>query len=358
MTTPSTEREPLPWWRYIGPWPLRPITMGIFITFLTLVTSASLFRVDSAFRLSVAIVLTGLLSTALLWVAEHYARSISRSFAGYLLVVLILSCTVTTIRSLSDSLVEFQRFGEWGNFAFSVIRSFVVALILLAILGINSRRLQRQIDRTQQALDIVKAQANSLLVADETVRQQVASVLHDRVQAGLIGACMQIQSTLPRVDDREAALLTKVIDSLEQLRGLDIRRAVRSLSPNLREVDMQSALEDLADTYSPGMTTSLNINIGIAPYEVRLGAYRIIEQALLNSALHGQATHCEISLDERDGVLELRVTDDGSGVSDQATSGLGSTLISTWCRTLQGTWSRESPSDGGTLVRARLPLLS
>ena len=188
------------------------------------------------------------------------------------------------------------------------------------------------------------------------MRQQVASALHDRVQAGLIGACLQLQSVIPRVGEGEAELLEKVIDSLEELRGLDVRRAVRSLSPNLREVDLESALTDLTETYSPGMVTLLDIEVTSAPYETRLGAYRIVEQSLLNSAMHGHASECEVSIRERAGVLDVFVRDNGAGLPDVVVAGLGSTLVSTWCHTLGGTWSRESLAHGGTLVHARLPV--
>lgn len=358
MTTPLTGPEHLPWWRYVGPWPLRPGAMLIFIILASLVSSGAAITAESLPRYAVAAVASGLLGAGMLWLAERYARPFVRTPVGYVLILSLGGIASTAIRYLTDTAVEYEQISGPANFTASVTRNVLIAVLVLAILGVNSYRLQLQVNQTQDALAIVRAQSQSLLQADETVRQQVAAALHDRVQAGLIGACMQLQSVISRVGLREADLITRVIDSLEELRGLDVRRAVRSLSPNLREVDLQSALQELTENYSPGMTTRISIDGGTAPYEVRLGAYRIIEQSLMNSAMHGHAAHCEVSIHERPDALDVEIADDGVGLPDEVSPGLGSTLISTWCRTLDGSWSRESLPSGGTLVRARLKIPS
>lgn len=354
--TASTDPDRLPWWRYAGPWPLRPWAMLVLIGMIHLAVSADDIRVETLTRYAIGIALASVVGFAILWSADRFLQPFVRNPLGYLTVIIILGISLSIVRYATGTQVEYDRLSDTADFAASVTRNVVVALIILAILGVNSRRLQFQVDQTQHALSLVRSQAEALLAADETVRQQVATALHDRVQAGLIGACLQLQSALPHVDERESSLITKVIDSLEELRALDVRRAVRSLSPNLREVDFQSALEDLTETYSPGMVTSLDIAVPSAPYEARLGAYRIIEQSLLNSAMHGHARHCDVSLRETDGLLLVTITDDGVGLPAVTKPGLGSTLISTWCRTLDGSWTRESLETGGTIVTAQLSL--
>lgn len=356
MTTPLTAPERLPWWRYLGPWPLRPITFGFIIFVLIIVSSVSAITFDTLAQYIGTAVTAAIVCGLILRVADRYFPGWVRRMSGYLTVVLIMSVTIVLLRNLIGTSITWDFVGPTGNFVLATIRNALVALIILAILGVSSRRLQHEIKQTQQALDVVRAQAAALLEADETVRQQVAAALHDRVQAGLIGACMQLQSIVPRMHDRDADLITRVIDSLEEIRGLDVRRAVRSLSPNLREVDLQSAIQELSETYGPAMTTTLEINAENAPYEVKLGAYRIIEQSLLNSAIHGHATHCEVSIHTHDRALTVTIVDDGTGLPAESTPGLGSTLISTWCRTLDGSWSRESRADGGAIVTARLAM--
>lgn len=356
MTTPPTEPDRLRWWRYLGPWPLRPAAMVVIITLATLLTSSALLRRENIPLFLLSALAAGLVGGGVLWLISRYASAFVRTWPGYLLAILIAASLVVVVRNYTGTIIDYPGFSQAADLAFALLRTSLAALVILALLGASSRRLQVQVDRTQAALDIVRAQASALLQADETVRQQVAATLHDRVQAGLIGACLQLQSILPRVGPGDADLVRRIIASLEELRALDIRRAVRSLSPNLREVDLLSALEDLCETYRPGLDTRLEVAVQGLPYEVRLGAYRIAEQSLLNSVMHGRATTCQVSIRPVDGRVEIDVRDDGVGVPATATPGLGSTLITTWCRTLDGHWSREAAPGGGTIVRATLPL--
>lgn len=128
------------------------------------------------------------------------------------------------------------------------------------------------------------------------------------------------------------------------------------MSPNLQDVDMATALEELAETWAPGMAIEVVVD-GKVPrdHDLRLGVYRIVEQALLNAASHGHARTCAISVQVKDDVV-IQVDDDGSGLPDNPTPGLGSTLIATWCRTLNGSWRWEESPAGGVRLRASLPL--
>ena len=82
--------------------------------------------------------------------------------------------------------------------------------------------------------------------------------------------------------------------------------------------------------------------------DVLLASYRIVEQGILNSAVHGSATRCEVRISEDDGRVRVRVTDNGRGVST-TTPGLGSALITTWTRVLDGEWSLTSDENGTSL---------
>jgi len=52
----------------------------------------------------------------------------------------------------------------------------------------------------------------------------------------------------------------------------------------------------------------------------------------------------------------IGVDDDGLGLADDVTAGLGSALLDTWCRTLGGSWRWEVSSLGGVRTYAVLPL--
>jgi len=355
MTTPSTDADRLRWWQWIGPWPLRPLAVGVLAGLFALATTSYSLTVESAPRTIASALAVGVASGVTMWLFRRFAsRQVSR-MPGYALAVISVSFTAVLVRTATGTILEFPNFEPAANFAFTWLRALVFAFIMLALLGASQRRLQQQVDRVDAALAVTQAQAEALLAADEEVRHQVSLLLHDRVQAGLIAACLQLRRTLGS-DELRDEQVRQVADNLEQLRALDVRRAVHALSPNLREVDLLTALDELADTYRPAMTIDITAPDDPAiPESLRLGIYRIVEQALLNAAVHGNAPRCSVRVEEKGHDVLLVIADDGEGLAAEVKPGFGSTLIDTWCRALGGTWSRSAASPG-TRVRVSLPV--
>ena len=175
MTTLSTEPDRLPWWRYAGPWPLRPGAMAIVIALATVVSSAPVITFDNMALYLFTAAASGLAGGGLLLFAQRYLQPFAETSVGYILILSAVATGLTSIRYITGTEVSYEFLGAAGNVIASITRSMVVALIILAILGVNARRLQRQVDQTEQALSLVRAQAEALLEADETVRQQVAA---------------------------------------------------------------------------------------------------------------------------------------------------------------------------------------
>ena len=61
----------------------------------------------------------------------------------------------------------------------------------------------------------------------------------------------------------------------------------------------------------------------------------------------------EISVGQRDGLLEVEITDDGKGGADPTGSGLAG--LRRRVEALDGTLTVESPAGGPTTIRAELP---
>ena len=92
-----------------------------------------------------------------------------------------------------------------------------------------------------------------------------------------------------------------------------------------------------------------------AAYEVAI--YRIAQEALTNVAKHAQASLCIIRL-ACDGALVLEIRDDGVGIAQNRTSGVGLHSMVERAEELGGTCTVTSGKGGGTTVRASLPLRS
>lgn len=356
MTTYTTEPKRRRWWSYLGPWPLYPVAVGGMMSIIAFVSQIYRFTPVNALPAGANAVLFGIFLGGLMWLANRFLPRVVANLWGYLAVLVIITALGGIVRLLQGSLLEYSTLPAIGQFSLYFWRAMPLVIGIQILMGVSQDRLQRQVIATQEALRAVELQSAALLKADEEIRRSVATVLHDRVQAGLLAACLRLQLTR---DTRPADLdvnLDRVIDELEELRSIDVRRAVRALSPNLQDLDLQTSLDDLTDAFRPAVDVRVMVAGNCNPDpQARLAIYRIAEQALMNAVSHGEASTVHIEVDRVDGHAVVTITDDGHGVREGASAGFGTTVIDTWCRTLRGTWTRAARPEGGTIVIARIP---
>jgi signal transduction histidine kinase len=96
------------------------------------------------------------------------------------------------------------------------------------------------------------------------------------------------------------------------------------------------------------------VSVDRLPSDVEATAYFVVAEALTNVAKHARAEHAEVTVELDDGMLRVRVRDDGVGGARPEGSGLvglGDRLA-----VVHGELRVESPADGGTLVAAAIPV--
>jgi signal transduction histidine kinase len=354
--------------RILGPWPLRPVlitvVMALYLSGIRNSERIASGNFDIAWltegtSVSVLIAITcGLvLQIGVLWQRRFGVRVVS-----YVVFVLLASVTMIALRIIVGD-VDSAALDNIPTVVGAVLRLAVAMFLMLIITGRADEKLASQVVHTQSALNLARAQQDILLQGDEFTRRQISGALHDRVQARLIAACLELQMVDVDKPKETRQTLDRTVAQLEEIRSVDVRRIARALSPSLSEVDLESALDELALQYEPGMKSTITVDSVIESKETRppanvlLGAYRIIEQALLNSAGHGAARLCEIDVRVEDDVLELTVKDDGRGFSGPPNmTGFGSTLMTTWAQSLGGSWTWQNGKTAGAVLSAQLAL--
>jgi signal transduction histidine kinase len=216
----------------------------------------------------------------------------------------------------------------------------------------ESRELRRQVDTLKESRSaILDVEANEL--------RRIERDLHDGAQQRLVMLTIDLGLASERIDTDPEAARQLVLEGQEQARQAlaELRDLVRGIAPAiLLDRGLVPALGSIA-ARGPVPTT---IQSDLAPGErlpdaVERAAYFVVAEALTNVAKHSKAHRCEIRC-RRDGShLVAEVWDDGVGGA-AIESGGGLAGLASRVAGVDGTFAVSSPADGGTLVRAELPV--
>ena len=368
----SQNRDELRWWQYIGPWPLRAwvgfwgagaVNLIAGLSVQRAAVTAHPFSETPRIMLPVALG-SGAFALYLLLIGRALPKRTPRHLATYLVIILggtLIAAVVTFAINRVFGVVGVE---EARYLPYQSLRMWLWSVFLLAVAGLTVRRRSRQTEIAERALAVSLEQQSVMLVNEERSRRQIALLLHDRVQAGLMTACLELRMAIAPDAEVDRARVDEIIARLDDIRGMDVRHAARTLSPDLVNVDLHTALQELARMYEPGLRTLIEISpsitgaAGSIPADSLLACYRILEQGLLNAVVHGGATQCSLTLGLADeSRLALSLVDNGGGLPPAGlTPGFGSTIIDSWCRVLEGTWALVSVQGGGARLTAQIPL--
>ena len=207
--------------------------------------------------------------------------------------------------------------------------------------------------------------SRKLIEAQEQERTRIGRELHDDIGQRLAMVAVQLQQVhedslvLPQVRNRMGELKKEIsgiaddIQSLShelhsaKLQYLGIAGAIKGFCREFGEqqkveVDFQS--HDLPSPLSP---------------DISLGLFRVLQEALHNSAKHSGVRHFEVRLWGTSDEIHLTVKDSGVGFDREAAKesrGLGLISMGERLKLVNGTLSIDSQPKGGTTVHARVPL--
>ena len=228
-----------------------------------------------------------------------------------------------------------------------------------AAVALNNARLVAEV--TRNATEIRRLSAQHIVV-QEAERKRIAQELHDEMGQALTALRIDLEAvakglpsgTPPRIQKRLAQAATLAVRVLSQIQDLAL-----TLRPGmLDDLGLMPTLHWYLAEYAS--RTGLEVKLeGMLPdrlpAEVELVLYRIVQEALTNSARHAAANHIGVRLALGSGVVTATISDDGRGfVSRQR--GLGLLGMQERAETLGGRVEIQSRPDAGTRVTVTIPL--
>ena len=270
-----------------------------------------------------------------------------------------LVCYLGTIALVVSPVAIFWRFSldeSIGLTAILAIRLMLLISTAESIVGF----LVSQISERAVALE---QHQQALVDSEENFRKVIFSHLHDNVQSRLVSVGIQLEQLRSSMDADNSAKLHSISSEIEEIRASDVRDFGQSIVPQIEFEGLETSLNRLFESFDMAISASVN-NIELLGEitkmnpNIGLGIYRIIEQLLLNSMLHGRAKHFTVSISEEHESLLLAFTNDGELLSDEnPQSGHGFAVIDAWVTKFMGAWSLSNQSDGvQVLIRFPRPI--
>jgi GAF domain-containing protein len=202
------------------------------------------------------------------------------------------------------------------------------------------------------AIELVRARADQVLLAQAEDHDRIAGDLHDHVIQELFALGMKLQGQAARSDPAAAERVNGYADTLDEVIR-NIRTSIFGLQqPRQAPAALQSRVMEIIDEHAPqlGFTASVSFTLPPGPGPDEPLAHDILavtREALSNCARHARATAVTIALALQDGLITLEVTDNGRGLG---TPGRSSGLASMRRRAERngGTLQTTAPAGGGT----------
>jgi signal transduction histidine kinase len=201
-------------------------------------------------------------------------------------------------------------------------------------------------------------QTRALAVEDSAaLLRRVERDLHDGAQIRLATVAMNLGMAREKLGDDDSPEVRELIDAAHQGAKdalTELRNLARGIHPPALDNGLADALATLAASSAipVGLTTAIPRRPAPA---IETIAYFCTAELLANAAKHSHANAVAIELSERDGMLVLRVSDDGRGGADPA-RGSGLSGLAQRVRTVDGSLEIMSPQSGPTQVTVQLPL--
>jgi signal transduction histidine kinase len=223
--------------------------------------------------------------------------------------------------------------------------------------------LEQQVDERTQELT---ALSTHLQGVSEQEKSALSRELHDELGGLLVAARMDLswlQQRLPNSDSAIEQRFRRIHESLSA--GVDLkRRVVEELRPTLLDnMGLFAALRwQFKETCRrAGLACTETIPDSELKFnpDAAIGVFRIAQEALTNILKHAEAKSASLAIRIENDTFTLRVADDGKGIPAkrlQNSTSHGLSSMRHRIAALGGTWEVSSPSGGGTVVIAVIPL--
>jgi signal transduction histidine kinase len=207
-----------------------------------------------------------------------------------------------------------------------------------------------------------------LIEAQEQERARIARDLHDDIGQRLAMFTIELE----RLQENSPDLPVEVRSGMGELQkqtsqiATDIQSLSHELhSSKLEYLGLAAAMRGFCKEFGEQQNVEIDFKVHDLPSplsaDISLCLFRVLQEALQNSAKHSGVRNVEVGLWGASGEIHLAVSDSGAGFDSEVVKenrGLGLISMEERLKLVKGTFSIESQPKRGTTIHARVPLSS
>ena len=220
-------------------------------------------------------------------------------------------------------------------------------------------------ERERQRVSVLAA----MVAAEEDERHRIAGELHDDsiqvMTATLFGLDRMIRAADEGDAARAATAAREARKTLAEATERTRRLSFELRPPALEMHGVGRAIRVLADELGEGAGFEIAVRTRLHRYDktTETLVYRSVREALTNARKHASATHVDVTVAERGGVIECLVSDDGIGfdaaqvrAADRVRLHFGLDALEERLRLAGGDLDIDSEPGGGTRITMSIPV--
>ena len=219
--------------------------------------------------------------------------------------------------------------------------------------------------QAQEALKKEHRTLKHLLQSSDHERQLIAYEIHDGLAQQLAGAIMQLDTYSYQKDNRpkEAAKAYEAAITMLRQAHFETRRLISGVRPPiLDESGIVAAVAHLVNEHrlqnGPKIEFRGDVSFDRLVPIMENAIYRIVQEGLANACKHSKSPKVRVEMAQRDGVLQIKVTDWGIGFDPNNVKDdrFGLEGIRERARLLGGVTTLQTAPGQGTCITVELPL--
>lgn len=230
--------------------------------------------------------------------------------------------------------------------------------------SISRKQVEEELKDSQKHLRDLSSHLHSVR---EDERARIALEIHDNLGQLLTALKMDLYWLNKKIPGKNNHLHDKVSSMVELTNETinSVKNLAKELRPALLELGISSVIENHANEFQnhTGIICSVVIdpeNISLNK-ELSLAIFRIFQELLTNVARHAKATKVKVGLVTSEGIFELKVMDNGVGISKEELNGsqsLGLVGIQERVRQWNGNVNIRGIPKKGTSVTVNIPTIN